>query len=187
MASSNQLLRGMRAPFWIAAAAIFVIVGAGAGTLLGNGGVSGTVPTLVEQGIIATEPTVAAEGGGFANDQSFVSVNDDGSSITAAVEVTTGDKFKIQVPLQNQSNSNMVVKMSMDIPEGLTVDVDSDGSDDSDSTGIGNLTRIGLMEWTFDLATSTTASDQMEIQIAHADDSPPGFFKVSATLKQVAN
>jgi hypothetical protein len=177
----------MRAPFWIVAAALFVVAGAGAGTLLGNGGVSGTVPTLVEQGIVAAQPTVVVEGGGFSNDQSFASVSDGGDKITTAIEVNTGDKFKIQVPLQNKSNSSMVVKMSMDIPEGLTVDVDSDGSDDSDTTGIGNVTRIGLMEWTFDLATSTSASDKLEIEIAHADDSPPGFYQVTATLKQVAN
>ena len=156
------------------------------GTILGNG-IQGNVATTVDQGLTVGQPTVVAAGNGYSNDQSFASVNDKGNRFTAAVEIDTGDKYKIQVPLTNKTGNDMVVEMKMLIPVGITVALDGDGSDDSDSTGVGNVTRTDLDTWKFDLANTTSTSDKLEMDVAHADDASPGFYQVQAELTQVTD
>ena len=183
----SRKIPGGQVPIWfLAVIALTVAAGIGVGTMLGDG-ISGDVPTVIEQGLAVSQPTVVAAGDGFSNDQSFTSVNDKGTRFTAAVEIDAGDKYKVQVPLSNQTGQSMVVEMSMSIPLGITVDVDGDGSDNSDSTGVGNVTRTDLSTWKFDLANTTSTNDNLEIEVAHADDAPVGFYKIQAELVQVTN
>ena len=46
----------------------------------------------------------------------------------------------------NKPDSSKVVHMKMNIPVGLTGDVDSGGTDDPDTTGAGNVTLLGFTE-----------------------------------------
>ncbi len=180
-----KVLAVRKLPAWVLVAVLIsAAAGAGSGTLL-TGGITGNVPTVVEQGVVVEEPTVIAEGSGFANDQSFVSVNSDGTRFTVAVEMNVGDKFKAQIPVTNNSDSNLVAELSMEIPDGITVEVDQDGTDDSDATGIGNVIRTSLRTWKMDVTNASSTNDKLEVTVAHGDDAPPGFFSIVADLRQV--
>ena len=187
MSNAKLNIFGRAVPAWILGAALVAATaGAAVGTVLA-GNVQGNLPTTVSQGLIADTPTATAAGGSYSNDQSFVSVSDDGTRFTAAIELNTGDMWRVEVPLTNESDNDMVVELTIDFPLGITVDIpDNDGlGDSSDATGVGNITRTGLHTWKLDLDSAATGTDKVGIEIAHRDDAPPGFYQIQATFQQV--
>ena len=179
MFSSTLGISGRRIPTWLVGSALVVAAaGAAVGTVL-VGDVQGELPTTVSQALIAGEPVAGGD-----SDGSFVSVTDDGTGFIAANEMNTGDMWTVTLPLANESDNDMDVLVTVDVPHGLTIDVnDADAGD----TDVENVIRTGLNTWLFDLHDDADGSstDTIEIEIAHTDDAPPGFYQVHTRLQQI--
>ncbi len=163
---------GKSIPVWVLGAALTIISGGAAAGPVLSGNVQGTVPTAVSQAL-----TVESVGG----DVGFGGVSDDGTQFTAAAEIVTGEQYRIDLHLANNSSEDIFAELALDIPIGLTIDVDDPGSD------VTGLTRTGLATWKMKLASGATgASGLVIVTVAHADDAPPGFYEMYGILTQTA-
>jgi hypothetical protein len=52
---------------------------------------------------------------------------------------------------------------------------------------INDVVRTGPFTWKFRLAAGTNVSTDLIIDVALADDMPPGFYALDGSIKQVAN
>ena len=161
-------------PMWALVAVIgMVAAGAAVGTVLG-GNVQGSIPTSVSQSLLLD--TVIQVDGGFG------AVSDDGTQFTIAREIHTGEQYTIDLMLSNGSDDQLLAELSLDIPVGLTVDVEGVGSDVLD------VTRTGLGTWRMRVESGATdESGKITITVAHADDAPPGFYEMFGFLSQTGS
>lgn len=164
-------------PGW--ALVLFIIVGtAGAATgAVLAGRVTGVTTATVSQSLLIKE----SPGTKITNaDRALFTVSDDGAKFTAGAEVNTGDAFKVKMALANVSDSDVVGELILVGPEGITLGVDSVGDTIPDAV------RVGPFTWKFELPPSDNNTTDLTINIALADDMPPGFYAIDGQLEQVA-
>ncbi len=203
-------------PVWLLVTAL-CIAGAGAavGTVLA-GQVTGEIPVTVSQALLVGDPMFPASDAEWDSgpdattvqgvdrqtlsghhdkpDRSLGNASDDHTAFIAAAEVDTGDKYLIQVPLKNASGQSMKVLMTLDYPDGITVECFA-SDEESQITGLHNdntrnIVRTGLYTWVFELdyeAEYVTAEwqDCIGINVATSDVIAPGFYSINGTLEQI--
>jgi len=165
---------GRAMPTWLLIATL-VLAGAGAavGTVLA-GKITAEVPVTVEQAqVVRSKPTQVT---GYEADQFFASMKDDGTAFTAAAELNTGDEWRFDVPISNNSAAPLVGEVTLTFPTGLTLDVDSG------HTNTQNVCRTGLFTWKFD---QLVGDGVLRIKVGVADEIAPGFYKIEGTIEQV--
>jgi len=208
---------GAAIPIWLL---VLAVVAAGAGAAIGTiivGQISGEIPVTVSQALCVGEPVFVADDTDWTNtnpvtgityqtlptnhyqpDRYIGSASDDCTTFQAAAEVDTGDCFLILVPLKNVSNEDMIVELTLDVPDGITVECFSvDQENGSAHNYTQSLTRTGLNTWKFKLlrqAEKTAPStvnpsnwdDCIGIAVAVSDTIQPGFYTISGELKQIS-
>ncbi len=159
--------------------ACIAAVGAGAavGTVL-EGKVTGEIPVTVSQGLtldIGNPPLI--EG----TQASIGTVSDDGTSFTAAAEISTGDLYYVTLYLVNNSKQDMVAQLTLLLPDGVTVKVNGSGS------YVKNMCRTGSSTWLMNIVSGSSGAPDswIKITVAAADDIRPGFYRIQGTLEQV--
>ncbi len=208
---------GAAIPIWLL---VFAVIVAGAGAAIGTiivGQIRGEVPVTVSQALCVGEPVFVADDTDWINtnpvmgitgqtlpnnhylpDRYIGSASDDCTAFQAAAEVDTGDLFLILLPLENASNEDLIAELTLDIPDGITVEcfsVDQESGSTHDYTQ--SLTRTGLNTWKFKLLrqaektvpSSTNPSnwdDSIGIVVALSDTIQPGSYIISGDLKQVS-
>jgi len=199
-------------PVWLLVTAL-VVAGAGAavGTVLA-GNVTGEMPVTVSQALLVSDPVFHPADDNWSNgtgevqgvtrqtlsghhdlpDRSLGNASDDHTAFLAAAEVDTGDKYLIRIPLKNASEQDMKVLMTLDYPDGITVEC---FATDEENTG-GNdhaksMVRTGLYTWVFELTSEADYSDasgwqdSIFINVAVSDVIAPGFYYITGQLEQI--
>jgi len=198
-------------PVWLLVTALCVAgAGAAVGTVLA-GQVTGEIPVTVSQALLVGDPIFPDSDADWTDtadtvqevdrqtlsghhdlpDRSLGNASDDHTRFIAAAEVDTGDKYLIQVPLKNASGQNMKVLMTLDYPDGMTVECfasDEDSQSGTDNTR--NIVRTGLYTWVFELDyqaeyVDTDWQDCIGINVATSDVIAPGFYSINGTLEQI--
>ena len=171
---------GMKLPAWIFVAAL-VVVGAGAATgLVLKDQVNGTTTIAVSQAIRVAAPT----SNGGDEDEFLGTADDDGMTFAAHFEANNGDIVKMYLEVQNHGANadETVVLLTLSIPEGMTVNIETVDGDNSH-----NAVRISYNQWKFavDAASSADAyaTNGLCIDIAIEDAQPTGFYVLEGTLQ----
>ena len=205
-------------PVWLLVTAL-VVAGAGAavGTVLA-GQVTGEMPVTVSQALLVGDPQFIEDDPDWSDtansvqevdrqtlsghhnepDRHLGNASDDHTAFIAAAEVDTGDKYLIRLPLKNASGQNMKVLMTLDYPDGMTVECfasDEESQQEEVTPGDGkdntrNIVRTGLYTWVFELDYQaeyvfTAWQDAIGINVATSDVIAPGFYTINGQLEQI--
>jgi len=175
-------------PAWLLVMAL-TMAGAGAavGTVLAPK-ITGEIPVTVSQALLinsgqsisflSTWDSVSYS----TPDASIATVKDDETAFTVGMELNNGDQVAIKLHLKNESDQDIIGKLTLSgIPKGITVDVDS-GTDD-----ITNVTRVGKYTWLFKATKDAgdDSNDFLVIKIALADNMKPGFYQIHGKIEPV--
>lgn len=172
MLNPKVKLFGQTVSTWLVALTLLAsTAGAAAGIVL-SGQVKGEITTTVDQALVVK----SVSGAGFNG------VADDGTGFTAVTEISTGDKYTLKLDLHNRSADTLAAKLTLDMPPGITVSARA-AAGQSELT---ELVRVGLGAWLFKLASGDAADNELEIEVAHADPAPPGFYPIIGAIKQIS-
>lgn len=174
----------MSIPVWLVGLAV-LLVAAAAGQAVGpvlSGGVQGSAGLTIEQSVVlSSDPgdhsVKYAAGHG---DDAIVTVNDEGTAFTAAIELHVGDTVELMLDVDNVSDALANAILELNVPAGIDVEVEEDGG----SSGIeeAQLTRTS---WLSKIDTGATGT--LNITISPKDGLLPGFYTITGRLVQVAN
>jgi uncharacterized membrane protein len=131
---------------------------------------------VVEQSLVLDDDP-SAHSVDSHGDDAIVTVNDEGTAFTAAIEMHVGDEVVLNLNLNNNSDSDGNAILELNVPRGLDVEVDSSG--DLDET---QLTRNS---WVMTVAGESDGD--IEITIEAKDDLKPGFYTITGRIVQVSN
>ena len=180
MRGKQLKILGKTFPAWAVAAALIVATaGAATGVVLA-GKVSGTITATVSQALVVLQN---AGTGVTGADASLVTVQDDGTAFQAAAEINTGDMFTVHLHLANLSAAELTGEVTLVAPDGITLSMQR-----ADEV-IPDVVRTGPFTWKFRMIPSGTPPNgitDLRINVALADDMPPGFYAVDGHIKQVA-
>ena len=166
-------------PMWFAGLSVLIIA-ATAGQAVGpvlSGGVQGSTGLVVEQSIVLDD--TAASHSVTGADDAVVTVNDDGSSFTAAIEMHVGDTGILKPAINNNSDADGNAIMELNVPRGIDVEVEA-------STGT-TLKEAQLTRSSWLMVVNSGNSETIDITIESKDDIKPGFYTISGRIVQVAN
>ena len=172
---------GKAFPAWVIIIALIIAsAGAATGVVL-SGSVTGGITLTASQSLLVLQNSGTKITGA---DAWLITVEDDETAFQAAAEINTGDKYKIKLSLGNESDAELSGELTLIGPDGITLNADAAGSGDM----IDDVVRTGPFTWKFrlDSVGANTTSDLI-IEVALADDMPPGFYALDGSLKQVAN
>ena len=168
-------------PVWVVGLAV-LLVGAAAGQAVGpvlSGGVQGSAGLTVEQAVVLSTTATAVLN---AND-SVVTVNDEGTGFTAAIEIHVGDSPVLKLDVDNLSDAQANAILELNVPAGVDVEVE-----ESADAGLreAQLTRN---TWLMQVPVGETgdATDTIDVTISPKDDMKPGFYTITGRIIQVAN
>ena len=208
-----KLLSKKAIPVWLLVLAL-VVCGAGAavGTIL-TGNVIAEVPVTISQALECAKPVVhsglfdessdvdnmpqsvdALDGNPVNNevaaaycvapDRSIGAVNDEQTAFQFAAEIDQHDWYVFYVPLKNASNQDMVCKLKLVFPMGISVE-----AMDTKGAVVENMVRTGYNTWKFDLDSSADkmgVDDAIWIVVAASDTIAPGFYTVHGEIVQIS-
>ena len=172
-------------PSWLlVVAGLAMAAGAATGAALSDD-VGGTVSITVHQALRLEQPKITGLQG---NQRTFVSVSGDGTQFSAAAEVFTGDSYHITLPINNDSNGNIVAELIFISP--ITGGSTSNDSITIDANGFGvikGVVQIAPEVWKFTVDTTAAGgiSDGIILTIAVGDGVVPGFYTFTGTIKAV--
>jgi hypothetical protein len=174
----------MSIPVWLVGLAV-VLVAAAAGQAVGpvlSGGIQGSAGLTIEQSVVlSSDPSEhSVEYAAGHSDDAIVTVNDEGTAFTAAIELHVGDTVELMLDVDNVSDALANAILELNVPAGIDVEVEEDGG----SSGIeeAQLTRTSWLT-----KIDTGASGTLNITISPKDDLLPGFYTITGRLVQVAN
>lgn len=171
---------GKTLPAWaIVVALIVASAGAATGVVL-TGSVTGVVTLTASQSLLVLQNAGTNITGA---DAWLITIEDDETAFQAAAEINTGDDYTINLALANESDDELTGELTLIGPDGITLNADADGAGDM----INDVVRTGPFTWKFRLAAGTNVSTDLIIDVALADDMPPGFYALDGSIKQVAN
>ena len=161
-----------KVPAWLLMAAL-VIVGAGAATgLVLKDQIDGTTTIAVSQALTIVS---VDEGIGSDADEFLATIHDDGTSWAAHFEANNGDVLELEVTVDNLGGSDDIVALlTMDVPEGITVNVEGD------STTTENVVQIAPNQWKFVVLYDET--NTLDITLAIEDAATAGFYEIASTI-----
>jgi len=206
MGKKISLLGRKAIPVWLL---VLVLAAAGAGAAAGTvlaGKVVGEVPVAVSQALLvksavwvanlgtsdnySTAPQQVRNHAGFVSmpNRSIGVVSDDNTGFQAAAEVAVGDWSAFDLNLKNASSNSLVGLVTLDVPEGLEVEVFADNTTPTNQAG--NVVRIGPNTWKFTLAGGadpwTSGVISRLVVVVSADDTiQPGYYYITGTLQQI--
>ena len=123
----------------------------------------------------------SAGGVGSPHDDAIVTVNDEGTVFTAAIELHVGDTEYLVLDLDNVSDVQANAIMELNVPAGIDFEVDDLDGDISEA-------QLNHKSWLMKLDTvSLGSSGDLEIAISPKDDLRPGFYTITGRIVQVAN
>lgn len=171
---------GKKLPAWIFVAAL-VVVGAGAATgLVLKDQVNGTTTIAVSQAIRVSAPIHDPNSDA---DEFLGTADDDGMAWAAHFEANNGDLviFKMEVQNHGGNGDATVCLLTIDIPEGITVDVTELSGDDGHSA-----VRINYNQWKFAVDAGNGAdvygSNWLCVEIALEDAQSTGFYELQGSI-----
>jgi uncharacterized membrane protein len=172
------------APVWMVGL-IGLIIAAAAGRAVGpvlSGSVQGSAGLVVEQSLLLSATTsnhsiVYAEG---HSDDALVTVSDEGSAFTAAIEMHVGDAVTLKLQINNNSDTLTNALMELNAPRGIDIEVES--SSEGDGLKEAQLTRTS---WLMQVPSGN--QDTINITLEGRDTLKPGFYTVTGRIIQVAN
>lgn len=141
-----------------------------------------------------------------ASARSFVSVNDTGTDFTVAVDLLpTSSKFDIAIPLYNSANSQQLAELTLDIPDGVMVDLEqiklNTGTNPPiHGTNMASIGRTSANTWEvrlqpnqgtyYDFVGINSSGNYLAapasgiiIHVALANGTPPGFYAIRGKLQ----
>ena len=170
---------GKKMPAWLLLAAL-VVVGAGAATgLVFKDQVNGTTTIAVSQAIRVSAPVAT---GNSDHDEFLGTADDDGMAWAAHFEANNGDivEYDLQVRNYGANGDETICLLTMDLPEGITANVEGSGLDSK------NPVRISASEWKFGITAATSADawagETLTISLAIEDAQPTGFYVIPGTI-----
>ena len=179
----------MSIPVWLKGLTV-LIVAAAAGQAVGpvlSGGIQGSTGLTIEQSVVLSSTSVdhgvfdSTGGGGSPHDDAIVTVNDEGTAFTAAIELRVGDTEYLVLDLDNVSDVQANTIMELNVPAGIDVEVDDLDGDISEA-------QLNRKSWLMKLDTASLRSSRdLEVAISQKDDLRPGFYTITGRIVQVAN
>ena len=179
----------MSIPVWLKSLTV-LIVAAAAGQAVGpvlSGGIQGSTGLTIEQTVVLSSTSVdhgvfdSTGGGGSPHDDAIVTVNDEGTAFTAAIELRVGDTEYLVLDLDNVSDVQANTIMELNVPAGIDVEVDDLDGDISEA-------QLNRKSWLMKLDTASLRSSRdLEVAILQKDDLRPGFYTITGRIVQVAN
>jgi hypothetical protein len=166
-------------PIWFAGLTI-LIISAAAGQAVGPvlaGGVQGSAGLVVEQSLVLDDDPGAHSVDAHTGDDAIITVNDEGTAFTAAIEMHIGDEAVLNLNLNNNSDADGNAILELNVPRGIDVEVDSSGDLDE-----AQLTRNSWV-----MTVDGESDGDIEITIEGKDDLKPGFYTISGRIVQVSN
>lgn len=174
---------------WLIGLTVLMVVAA-AGQAVGpvvSGGIQGFAGLTIEQSMVLSSTSAdhgvfdSAGGGGSPHDDATVTLNDEGTAFTAAIELHVGDTEYLVLDLDNGSDVQANVIMELNVPAGIDFEVDDFGGDTSE-------VQLNSKSWLMKLDTvSLGSSGELEIAISPKDDLRPGFYTITGRIVQAAN
>lgn len=174
---------------WLIGLTVLMVVAA-AGQAVGpvvSGGIQGFAGLTIEQSMVLSSTSAdhgvfdSAGGGGSPHDDATVTLNDEGTAFTAAIELHVGDTEYLVFDLDNGSDVQANVIMELNVPAGIDFEVDDFGGDTSE-------VQLNSKSWLMKLDTvSLGSSGELEIAISPKDDLRPGFYTITGRIVQAAN
>ncbi|MDP6513257.1 MAG: hypothetical protein QF878_08735 [SAR202 cluster bacterium] len=174
----------MSIPVWLVGLAV-LLVAAAAGQAVGpvlSGGVQGSAGLTVEQSVLLSS-TASDHSVVYASphgDDAVVTVNDDGTGFTAAIEMHVGDTLDLMLDVDNVSDASANAIIELSVPGGLNVELEEDG-------GASGLAEAQLTRNSWLATVDSGATGTMNVTISPKDDLRPGFYTITGRLVQVAN
>ena len=176
-------------PAWVLGVALLVVAAA-AGQAVGpvlSGGIQGSTGLTIEQSVVLSSTSVdhgvfdSTGGGGSPHDDAIVTLNDEGTAFTAAIELHVGDTEYLVLDLDNGSDVQANAIMELIVPAGIDFEVDELDGDISEA-------QLNRKSWLMKLDTvSLGSSGDLEIAISPKDDLRFGFYTTTGRIVQVAN
>ena len=174
---------------WLIGLTVLMVVAA-AGQAVGpvvGGGIQGFAGLTIEQSVVLSSTSAdhgvfdSAGGGGSPHDDATVTLNDEGTAFTAAIELHVGDTEYLVIDLDNGSDVQANVIMELNVPAGIDFEVDDLDGDTSE-------VQLNSKSWLMKLDTvSLGSSGELEIAISPKDDLRPGFYTITGRIVQAAN
>ncbi|MBI2917982.1 MAG: SH3 domain-containing protein [Chloroflexi bacterium] len=138
-----------------------------------SGGIIGGGGVVVSQSLTVRAGQVMGANG-------LVTVNDEGSAFTVALETTVGATSQVRLMLRNASGSPLNGNIQLQLPAGFQV-----GAARND--GVTQLGQIAADTWLFTLAGShSNLVWDVQFTIKASAEVPPGFSGFKGIIKQVA-
>ena len=174
---------------WLIGLTVLMVVAA-AGQAVGpvlSGGIQGFAGLTIEQSVVFSSTSAdhgvfdSAGGGGSPHDDATVTLNDEGTAFTAAIELHVGDTEYLVLDLDNVSDVQANAIMELNVPAGIDFEVDDLDGDISEA-------QLNRKSWLMKLDTvSLGSSGDLEIAISPKDDLRPGFYTITGRIVQAAN
>ena len=152
--------------------------GAAAGVTLG-GTIDGNMSTAVDSAVVVPPDQFTA--GSVSNDESVVSVSDDGTRFFVGTEVYQGEEYTIELPVENRGATEQVVELELNQTTGqsdLEIVVQSD-----ESSHIESVVEADAGRHVFVL--NANAVETLQITVTVPADSPVGFNRIEGTIGPV--
>ena len=170
---------GIGLPLWTGALAILVL--AVAGQALGpvlSGMVTGSTGVVVEQSLRLTDDSVVYSNFGF--DDAILTINDEGTAFTAAMELHAGALDNIvTLVIENTSGATANAMTRLVLPPGLRAEMESEiGTDVTEAQLDGNTWILTLTE--------DSKDEDLDITLLAEDNIMPGFYSITGQLLQTS-
>lgn len=176
LSRKTTTLVGLGAPVWaVAGLTVAAMAGQAVGPVL-SGAISGSSAVVVVQTLLvnptSSNNTVSGDG--------VVTVNDEGTSLTAAVGTLVGEGKTIRLVLDNQSSKIVNGIVELHVPMGLDVEVN--GYDD-----VSALAQLNRNSYLFKVGTANGPAADIAIEVESKDDAAPGFYIFTGRIVQVSH
>lgn len=179
------------------AVVVLLLLIAGAGAAAGAsmaGSINGEMTTNVEQALVVDTDTPGA----VIDKNGMVNVNDEGTEFRTTAEIWQGDNYPIILNLSYNGQTEINAELTLDIPDGLTVDVVKANEISTNKTVITELdtaaaenVTIGQVaedRWLLSIDDETALSEhdgfsfQLGVEIRTENQIEPGFYTVEGQL-----
>ena len=114
------------------------------------------------------------------NARTYYSVNDTRTQFTVGFDmIPTSSVLWVNVPVKSISNNQILAKLTLDVPDGISVDViDSDDYSSPLSTQVG---RLGANTWEMNFQADSTINVYYIFGLANG--TPPGFYTARGVIE----
>ncbi|MBI4311054.1 MAG: hypothetical protein HY681_04655 [Chloroflexi bacterium] len=157
--------------FAVAVAGMVVLAARGqaVGPVLSSS-ITGTSGVTAQQGLVLDQSSYISNHGG-SND-AILTMNDEGTSFTAAVEIYVGESYTMNLAVRNLSSAKANAIMEMNAPRGMDV---ADG---------GASVQMGAYTWLFSVNAGGVTN--LNLTMSPKDDLKPGFYAISGRISQIS-